>query len=114
MPETQIKHHNWLEEFTFENCRLNRNDYGQFIADYITEENEGFVLNLNGAWGSGKTQFLKRLYTLLNNQSHPTIYIDAWESDFTKEPLTVVSSELLSQLEKYSAITGSDFDAVKS
>ncbi|EDL53572.1 KAP P-loop domain protein [Vibrio mediterranei AK1] len=114
MPETQIKHHNWLEEFTFENCRLNRNDYGQFIADYITEENEGFVLNLNGAWGSGKTQFLKRLYTLLNNQSHPTIYIDAWESDFTKEPLTVVSSELLSQLEKYSAVTGSDFDAVKS
>ncbi|WP_333003066.1 KAP family P-loop NTPase fold protein [Vibrio coralliilyticus] len=114
MPETQIKHHNWLEEFTFENCRLNRNDYGQFIADYITEENEGFVLNLNGAWGSGKTQFLKRLYTLLNNQSHPTIYIDAWESDFTKEPLTVVSSELLSQLEKYSAVTGSDFDVVKS
>ncbi|WP_210449163.1 KAP family P-loop NTPase fold protein [Vibrio crassostreae] len=114
MPEIQIKYHNWLEAFTFDNCRLNRNDYGQFIADYITEENEGFVLNLNGAWGSGKTQFLKRLYSLLNNRSHPTIYIDAWESDFTKEPLTVVSSELLSQLEKYSAVTGSDFDAVKS
>lgn len=114
MPETQIKYKNWLEEFTFDNCRLNRNDYGQFIADYITEENEGFVLNLNGSWGSGKTQFLKRLYSLLNNQSHPTIYIDAWESDFTKEPLTVVSSELLSQLEKYSSVSGSDFDAVKS
>ncbi len=114
MPEKQIKYQTWLEEFTFENCRLNRSDYGQFIADYITEENEGFVLNLDGAWGSGKTQFLKRLYSLLNNQSHPTIYIDAWESDFTKEPLTVVSSELLSQLEKYSAATGSDFDAVKS
>lgn len=114
MPETQIKYRNWLEEFTFDNCRLNRNDYGQFIADYITEENEGFVLNLNGSWGSGKTQFLKRLYSLLNNQSHPTIYIDAWESDFTKEPLTVVSSELLSQLEKYSSVTGSDFDTVKS
>ncbi|WP_219594442.1 P-loop NTPase fold protein, partial [Vibrio parahaemolyticus] len=52
-----MKYRNWLEEFTFDNCRLNRNDYGQFIADYITEENEGFVLNLNGSWGSGKTQF---------------------------------------------------------
>ncbi len=114
MSETHIKYQCWLEEFTFDNCLLNRSDYGQFIANYITEEHEGFVLNLNGAWGTGKTQFLKRLYTYLNNQGHPTVYIDAWESDFTKEPLTVVSSELLSQLEKYSAVTGSDFDNVKS
>ncbi|GAL30335.1 putative phage protein [Vibrio variabilis] len=114
MPDIQIKHYEWLEEFNFNNCLLDRSEYGHFIADYITEEHEGFVLNLNGAWGSGKTQFLKRLYTHLNTQNHPTIYIDAWESDFTKEPLTVVSSELLSQLEKYSTVTGSDFDTVKS
>jgi len=114
MSGTRIKHYGWLEEFNFSNCLLNRSEYGHFIADYITEEQEGFVLNLNGTWGSGKTQFLKRLYTLLHDRKHPTIYIDAWESDFTKEPLTVVSSELLSQLEKYSSVTGSDFDTVKA
>ncbi|MCS0401501.1 KAP family P-loop NTPase fold protein [Vibrio diabolicus] len=109
----KIKHHDWLKDYTFDNCLLNRKEYGEFITNYITEESDGFVLNLNGSWGTGKTHFLKRLYTQLNNLGHPTIYIDAWESDFTKDPLTVVSSELLSQLEKYAALNGKDLDNVK-
>ena len=113
MTINKIKHHDWLKDFTFDNCLLNRREYGEFITNYITEENDGFVLNLNGSWGTGKTHFLKRLYTQLNNLGHPTIYIDAWESDFTKDPLTVVSSELLFQLEKYSALNGKDLDNVK-
>lgn len=113
MPISRIKHHDWLTDYTFDNCLLNRREYGEFITNYITKESDGFVLNLNGSWGTGKTHFLKRLYTQLNNLGHPTIYIDAWESDFTKDPLTVVSSELLSQLEKYSALNGKDLDNVK-
>ncbi|MDF2415818.1 hypothetical protein GWQ22_21225 [Aeromonas sp. 1HA1] len=63
-------------------------------------EKDGFVLNLNGSWGTGKTEFLKRFYVELMDRGHPTIYIDAWESDFSQEPLTVVASELLNQLER--------------
>ncbi|MBK5144548.1 hypothetical protein I2494_12610 [Budviciaceae bacterium BWR-B9] len=95
------KHATWLEEFNFNNCKLNRKIYGEFIADYITGEYDGFVLNLDGAWGSGKTEFLKRIYSELLQRQHPVIYIDAWESDFSKSPLTVVTSELLYQLEAF-------------
>lgn len=94
------KYSSWKDSHTFDNCKLNRKDYGQFLANYLIGEKDGFVLNLNGSWGTGKTEFLKRFYIELMERGHPTIYIDAWESDFSKEPLTVVASELLNQLER--------------
>lgn len=94
------KYASWKESHTFENCKLDRKDYGQFLANYLIGEKDGFVLNLNGSWGTGKTEFLKRFYVELMDRGHPTIYIDAWESDFSQEPLTVVASELLNQLER--------------
>lgn len=101
------KFNEWSANFNFENCLLNRGEYGQFLADYIRGERRGFVLNLNGSWGSGKTEFLKRFYSLLLSQKHPVIYIDAWESDFSKDPLTVAASELLTQLECFNKKLGS-------
>ncbi|PTA48365.1 hypothetical protein C9I43_14740 [Shewanella morhuae] len=97
----QAKYADWQDKYTFDNCLLKRGEYGEFLADYITGEHDGFVLNLNGGWGSGKTEFLKRFYSLLLKRNHPVIYIDAWESDFSKDPLTVVTSELLTQLETF-------------
>lgn len=94
------KYSSWKESHTFDNCKLNRKDYGHFLANYLIGEKDGFVLNLNGSWGTGKTEFLKRFYVELMDRGHPTIYIDAWESDFSQEPLTVVASELLNQLER--------------
>ena len=93
------KYADWFEKYNPKDCSLNRQEYTKFLANYITSEQDGFVLNLNGSWGTGKTYFLKRLYThLLSEKGHPTIYIDAWESDFTNNPLQVVCSELLEQL----------------
>lgn len=108
------KYADWFEEYNFDNCKLNREEYTCFLANYLTSEQDGFVLNLNGSWGTGKTHFLKRLYThLLCDKRHPTIYIDAWESDFIQNPLAVISSELLNQLSRFSQISGKDFQIVK-
>lgn len=102
------KYADWFTEYNFDTCKLNRQEYTEFLANYITSEQDGFVLNLNGSWGTGKTHFLKRLYThLLCDKRHPTIYIDAWESDFTNNPLQVVCSELLEQLTALNSNMGS-------
>ncbi|GAL10865.1 putative phage protein [Vibrio astriarenae] len=98
----KAKHSALKDTHTFANCALNRVEYGEFLADYLMGEKDGFVLNINGAWGTGKTEFLKRMYTHLLERNHPTIYIDAWESDFSNVPLSVVTSELISQLESFS------------
>ena len=112
MPEfllRKAKYKDWEESHNFDNCKLNRKEYGEFLSSYVTGEQDGFVLNLNGAWGAGKTEFLKRMYTDLLIKKHPCIYIDAWESDFSKDPLTVVTSELLNQLKAFNSdINGED------
>ena len=97
------KYNTWGESHTFDNCKLKRKEYGHFLSSYITGEHDGFVLNLNGSWGTGKTEFLKRMYTHLLSEDYPCIYIDAWESDFSKEPLTVVTSELINQLKAFNS-----------
>ena len=101
MGSRHSKFHSWITNLSFDNCLLQRGDYGDFLYNYIAHEHHGFVLNLNGTWGTGKTEFLKRFYTKLHHNEHPVIYIDAWESDFSKSPLTVVASELLTQLNAY-------------
>ncbi|MCD9553000.1 hypothetical protein GLP31_10980 [Photobacterium carnosum] len=113
LKDQNIKYKSWLDTSTFDNCKLNRKDYGEFLCDYITGEKEGFVLNINGHWGAGKTEFLKRMYSELITRNYPTIYIDSWESDFTNDPLTVVSSELLTQLEKCNRNANKKSDNVK-
>jgi len=88
----------WKPAYNWDNCKLHRKEYGQFVASYLSREERSLVLNLDGAWGSGKTEFLKRLYTEFIDRKHACVYIDAWESDFSGNPLLVVSSELLEQL----------------
>ncbi|MCG9713331.1 KAP family NTPase [Shewanella insulae] len=100
------KHSGWQEEFTFDTCKLNRQGYSEFLLNYMLGEKNGFVLNIDAQWGTGKTEFLKRLYVEAHNRNHPAIYIDAWESDFSKDPLLVVTSELINQLERYNEDIG--------
>lgn len=113
MDDTLPKYSEWLSEYTFDNCAVGRKAYGEFLASFLAEEKDGFVLNLNGKWGTGKTEFLKRLYTHFHNANHPVIYIDAWESDFTDNPLLVVASELINQLSVQLPVDGSDLDKLK-
>ena len=113
MDDTLPKYSEWLSEYTFDNCAVGRKAYGEFLASFLAEEKDGFVLNLNGKWGTGKTEFLKRLYTHFHNANHPVIYIDAWESDFTDNPLLVVASELINQLSGQLTVDGSDLDKLK-
>ncbi|MFC3152158.1 P-loop NTPase fold protein [Litoribrevibacter euphylliae] len=103
------KYKEWFEgndSVSFENCLLNRGDFGRFLADYLVSEKDGFVLNIDSPWGTGKTEFLKRLYVELITRKYPCVYIDAWESDFSEAPLKVVASELVSQLELFNEDIG--------
>ncbi|MBC3916201.1 hypothetical protein H8L32_01765 [Undibacterium sp. CY18W] len=65
-----------------------------------TQEN-GFVLAINGKWGSGKSFFVQRLCKEAQKQKHPTLFFDAWKNDFTKDPLLAFIAEFNSSLNKY-------------
>ena len=79
--------------------RLDRARYAEFLTNYLAAEGKqrNYVLNLNAEWGAGKTWFIKRWYMKLK-QHYPTVYIDAWQQDFSDDPLLTVISSIIEQL----------------
>lgn len=84
--------------------RLNRGKYAEFLTNYLRDYFEtrnmesSYVLNLNAEWGAGKTWFLKRWQQTIQSH-HPTAYIDAWQNDFSDDPLLTVISGVFDALE---------------
>lgn len=66
---------------------INRQGFATHLANFLkTKQAQGYVINLNAEWGSGKTTFLQCWHNQLS-QRHPVIYFNAWESDFSKDPM---------------------------
>ena len=81
--------------------RLDRARYAEFLTNYLAAEGKqrNYVLNLNAEWGAGKTWFIKRWYMELKVH-YPTVYIDAWQQDFSDDPLLTVISSIIDQLKE--------------
>lgn len=54
----------------------------------IFENTDKVVISLNSDWGNGKTTFLKMLYKHLASLKYNILYINAFEDDHVKDPLT--------------------------
>lgn len=63
-----------------------------------TKSDSGYVANLNGVWGTGKTFFVTEWSRLLKAEDYGVVFIDAWKSDYLDDPLSIVASEILQQL----------------
>ena len=94
--ETSIQNDIWV------NDQLERKP----IADLLTRllENNGsesgFVLNIDAAWGTGKTFFLKHWHEQLK-ENHPAVYFSAWEVDDSEDPFVPFIAEILEQIQIY-------------
>lgn len=53
-----------------------------------------YVLNLNSQWGHGKTFFLERLRQDLQNGGAAVAFVNAWETDFSDDPMTAIMSAI--------------------
>jgi hypothetical protein len=95
-------------KFSFDDCAFKpqRESLSDFLTEFLVEEKEGFVLNLNGSWGVGKTHFLKSWEDKIKSD-YPVVYIDAWKTDFADDPLLVVVNSIIEFLKKGS---GSFYD----
>ncbi len=95
--------------------RLERARYAEFLNNYLAAEGKqrNYVLNLNAEWGAGKTWFIKRWYMELKGH-YPTIYIDAWQQDFSDDPLLTVISSIIDQLRDATGNKVAIPDSIKS
>jgi hypothetical protein len=73
--------------------------YATFLTNALVADGGNFVLNVNGAWGTGKTFFVNRWAEHLRQAGHPVVEFNAWENDNEADPLTSLLAECLSALE---------------
>lgn len=92
---------------TWEHDYLNRKDDANYLSDYLRSRYEakkgepGFVLAINGDWGTGKTFMIDRWEADIKHAGHPTIKFNSWENDFTSEPLVAFIAEIDKSLKPF-------------
>lgn len=91
----------------FNQCALKREPYAQALYNIINDHPDGFVLAINNAYGTGKTTFLEMFKAYIELKEQTCVYFNAWENDFTKEPLVAFLAEL-KQLDQFSENTKFD------
>ena len=84
----------------FQNDVLNRKDNIETLTKFITSFEQSIVLCIDGGWGQGKTTFIKMWEKYLHQHSIPTIYFNAWESDYTNDALIALIGEINIAVEK--------------
>lgn len=78
----------------FAHCKLGRERYANVLTSIMEAYKDGFVLAVNGKWGTGKTTFMKMWEQSLKDKGYKTIFFNAWENDFVSEPMVAILGEL--------------------
>lgn len=97
---------------TWQEDKLNSKSIAEFLTQYLTGKyavtrdggpHSSFVLNVNAEWGFGKTYLLQNWSSDLTATNYPTIYFNAWASDFSNNPLIAFIAEIEKQLTPFFA-----------
>lgn len=83
--------------------KLDRKSVADFLSPVIASIRQPFVIGLHSAYGTGKTDFLKRWGHDLENDGYKVIRFNAWETDFSQDALSAFVSALKRGLEKNDA-----------
>lgn len=72
---------------------LQRKLLGDKLLLLVDSFSNGFVMAINGKWGSGKTTFVKMWQQQMTNEGYETIYYNSWENDYISDPLIGIIAE---------------------
>jgi len=85
-------------EDPFLNDKLNRKESAELLTNLLETTTGPFVLGLTSSWGRGKTTFINMWSELLSGRA-PTLYFNAWSTDFSDDPLLSFIGEIESQID---------------
>lgn len=81
----------WEDDF------MERKPSADFLTSYILSNAHIKVLNVNSPWGTGKSFFLERWAKMLSDD-HVCVRFNAWETDYSAEPLVALIACIEEQL----------------
>lgn len=87
----------------FRNDVLQRQHFGNALSNLVTRSTDELVISLDGKWGEGKTTFVKMWQGLLKEKGIPSIYIDAFQNDYTEDAFISIASAITSYVDQHSA-----------
>lgn len=87
----------------FSNDVLQRQPFGEALSNLAARSTDELVISLDGKWGEGKTTFVKMWQGLLKEKGIPSIYIDAFQNDYTEDAFISIASAITSYIDQHSA-----------
>lgn len=79
---------------------LEREKVAEALTNMVKVETNPLVATLNGGWGTGKTFFLERWKAHLKIEGIQAIYFNAWEEDYSDNPLVAIVGQLRDELDE--------------
>ena len=86
-----------LEKTFATHDEFNRKPIAENIIRLLTSDIDLSPMVIDGSWGTGKTEFCQKLIRLMEQQqlNYQPIYIDAFRSDHSGEPLLALLAEII-------------------
>jgi hypothetical protein len=78
---------------------LSRKHSVEVLTQFVELSQPPYVMALDSPWGTGKTTFLKMWLQSLSNRGFTTLYFNAWENDFSDDPLIPIMVQFDSYVE---------------
>ncbi|MDK0684670.1 P-loop NTPase fold protein [Clostridium perfringens] len=105
--------------YTFEEDMYNRRIIAENLTKIIASQNNSIVISLDSEWGTGKTTFVTMWKNMLDsdenyNSKFKTLYFNAWENDYIKDPLLAIFSEMEKQIHEEDSDFEKNLNKVKS
>lgn len=87
------EHINSTPDSPFGDDTLHRLKFSNLLTSIVTNYSNGFVMAINGAWGTGKTVFMHQWVQTLLNQGYRATIFNAWDNDYFGEPTLAILSQ---------------------
>ena len=100
IPEPKIK---LYEDGFAEHDKLSRKSTGDKLSELVERIDDPLVIALDGAWGSGKSLFLKCWvgeHLKREEKMTKTVYFDAFKHDFLDDPLIALTGAIAERFEE--------------
>lgn len=93
---------------------LGRKKFAEFLTVIVEKYSKGFVMAINGAWGTGKTVFMRQWLELLKQRGFKATLFNAWENDYFGEPTLAILSQFRYFINKDSTLSENLYSCWKS
>lgn len=108
LAEAEINENNpWSDD------ALDRKFCAETLTKFLENQTAALTIGVNGAWGTGKTFFLRRWEQSLKKSGYEVVYFNAWKDDCLDDPLIAIVGQLLMALKEI-GLRGLCLDVKKS